>query len=90
MTALPLTLMVFARVVVLTLGIVITVLGFRAYRRRRTRYLRKAVIGFGIVTVGIFLEGILYHVASVDLVTVHIVESVLVSAGFLVILASLR
>ncbi len=90
MTDLSLTLMAISRVAVFTLGFAITVLGFRAYRRKRTRYLRNATLGFGVVTVGVFLEGVLYHVAGFDLVAVHIAESIVVSVGFLVILSSLR
>ena len=90
MTELPLTLMVLSRITVLVLGLAITAFGFRAFRSNRAEYLLKAAIGFGIVTVGVFLEGVLYHAAGFDLITVHAIESIVVSIGFLVILASLR
>lgn len=90
MTELPLTLMVLSRITVLVLGLAITGYAFRAYRINRTDYLLKAALGFGIVTVGVFLEGALYHAAGFDLIMVHAIESVVVSSGFLVILASLR
>lgn len=90
MTEKPLMFMTLSRIVVLALGLAITAYGFRAYRRDRSEYLRKAAIGFGIVTVGVFLEGVLYHVADFDLIAVHTIESMVVSIGFLVILASLR
>lgn len=90
MTELSMTLMIASRILVLALGLVITVLGVRAYRRKRAAHLRNAAIGFGIVTLGVFVEGGLYHAAGYDLVTVHIVESLVVSVGFIVILDSLR
>lgn len=83
-------LMTLSRITVLVLGLAITAFGFRAYRRKRTEYLRKAAIGFAIVTIGVFLEGVLYHVAGFDLFVVHTIESIVVSIGFLVILASLQ
>lgn len=90
MTELALSLMLVSRLLVFALGAAITVLAVGAYRRRPSDYLRNAAVGFAIVTLGVFVEGALYHVVGVDLVTVHIVESLLVSAGFAVIIASLR
>lgn len=61
-----------------------------AYRRTKTRYMRDASIGFGIITLGVFIEGVLFRFLGLDLVSVHIIESVAVALGFIVLLISLR
>ena len=78
------------RLLVLALGILITYYSFEAYRRTRTHYMRNASIGFGIITLGVFLEGILFQFAGFDLEVVHIIESIAIGLGFLVLLISLR
>lgn len=82
--------LVVLRLLVLCLGVVITYYSLRAYRRTRATYLRNASIGFGIITIGVFIEGALYQFAGLDLALVHVVESVAIGAGFLVLLLSLR
>lgn len=77
-----------ARLVVLGLGVATTAISFRAYRRRRVRYLRDASVGFALVTVGVFVEGVLFQLTSLSLTQVHVVESVAISLGLLVLLRS--
>ncbi|MEF8829681.1 MAG: hypothetical protein V5A15_01755 [Haloarcula sp.] len=79
-----------ARLAVLLLGVTITYYSVAAYRRTRAQYLRNAAIGFAIMTFGVLLEGVLFEVAGFDLEIVHIVESVAIGLGFLVLLVSLR
>lgn len=76
------------RLVVLALGVAVTAISFRAYLRERTRYLRDASLGLGIITAGVLIEGLLFQVTSFDLTTVHLVESVAIGIGFLVLLSS--
>lgn len=87
---LGLSVMVASRFVVLLLGAAVTALSWGAYRRTRARYLRAATLGFGLMTLGALVEGVLYHVVGLDLATVHVAESVLVALGFGVLLVSLR
>lgn len=82
--------LVFVRVIVLVLGVLITYYSFQAYRRTGTPYMRNATLGFGIITLGVFLEGVLFEFAGLDLAVVHIIESVAIGLGFLVLLFSLR
>ena len=77
-----------ARVLTLLLGIATTVISFRAYRRTGTRYLRDATMGFAIITVGVFVEGALYQLTAITLTQVHVVESVAISLGFVILLRS--
>ncbi|WP_255197345.1 DUF7521 family protein [Halorarius litoreus] len=76
------------RVVVFVLGVAVTAISFRAYQRERTRYLRDATVGLGIITAGVLLEGLLFQFTSLELTTVHLVESVAIGLGFLVLLSS--
>jgi hypothetical protein len=84
-TALALTLV---RAVVFVLGVAVTGVAFRAYRRQGSRYLRDAALGLGIITAGVLVEGVLFRFAALDLTTVHLVESVAIGLGFLVLLSS--
>lgn len=77
------------RTLVLVLGLSIAYLSYKAYTRTNTRYLRDAAVGFSIVAVGVFIEGVLFEVGGFELVIVHVVESVLVAIGFGVLLYSL-
>lgn len=82
--------LVFLRLTVLGLGLLITYYSAKAYRRTRTRYMRDAALGFGVITLGVFIEGALYEFGGLDLAIVHIIESVAVGVGFLILLRSLR
>ncbi|WP_435119973.1 DUF7521 family protein [Halolamina sp. C58] len=83
-------LLVFVRLLVLVLGVLITYYSLQAYRRTGTPYMRNATLGFGIITVGVFIEGVLFEFGGFDLAVVHIIESVAIGLGFLVLLISLR
>ena len=78
------------RVGVFLLGIGVTWVSYTAYRRTGERFLRDATVGFGILAGGVFVEGVLFELFAMDLTTVHIVESVAVGAGLLVLHHSLR
>ena len=78
------------RLLVFALGILITYYSFEAYRRTGTDYMRNAAIGFGIITLGVFIEGVLFEFGGLDLAVVHVIESVAIGLGFLVLLVSLR
>ncbi|MFT4922647.1 MAG: hypothetical protein ACI8XM_001865 [Haloarculaceae archaeon] len=80
--------LVLARLAVLGLGVLTTAISFRAYRRNGARYLRDASLGFAIMTVGVFVEGVLFQVAPLSLTQVHVVESVAIALGFVVLLRS--
>lgn len=84
------TVLVVARLLLFGLGAVITAISFRAYRRTGARYMRDASVGFGIMTVGVFIEGVLYEIAGFPLVSVHIVETVAIGLAFIILLVSLH
>ncbi|MFC7058442.1 DUF7521 family protein [Halovenus salina] len=71
------------------LGGLTTYLAFKAYRTTRSRSLGALSLGFSIITAGTFLAGIVDQVFDAGFRTGQLVESVLVAAGFLVIVYSL-
>ncbi|KAB1193042.1 hypothetical protein GJR96_06130 [Haloferax sp. MBLA0076] len=81
--------LVVARLVLLVVGIATTGVAYRAYRTTGAAHLRAATAGFGLITVGVFVEGVLFQVASLTLTQVHTVESLAIAAGFIVLLRSL-
>lgn len=76
------------RVVLLAVGLATTAISFQAYRQEGSRYLRDASLGFGFITLGVLVEGFLYGLTGLTLVQVHIVESVAMTVGFLILLLS--
>ncbi|MBZ6495373.1 DUF7521 family protein [Natrinema longum] len=77
------------KTLVLVVGGFITYFAFKAYRRTRQRALGYLAAGFGLVTLGLVLAGMLYELLGVLLITGILLESLLVLAGFLVIAYSL-
>jgi len=80
--------LIAARIAVLLLGLATTAISFRAYRRTNARYLRDATLGFGVMTFGVFVEGALYQLTPIGLTHVHIIESVAIGLGFVILLRS--
>lgn len=77
------------KTLVLVVGGIITYFAFKAYRRTRQRALGMLASGFGIVTLGLVMAGLLYEVLNVPLVTGVLIESVLALVGFAIIAYSL-
>ncbi|MFA9415748.1 hypothetical protein [Natrinema sp. HArc-T2] len=77
------------KTLVLIVGGVITFFAYKAYRRTRQPALGYLALGFGLVTLGFVLAGMLYELLAVPLMTGILFESLLVLAGFLVIAHSL-
>lgn len=78
------------RLIVLALSTLVTYYSLRAYLDTGAYYLRNASVGFGIITLGLLIEGVLYEFGGLDLAVVHIIESIAIGLGFLVLLISLR
>ncbi len=83
------TAIVVMKTLTLILGGAITYLAHKAYRRTRARPLRFLSFGFGIVTLGSLLAGVIDLVLQMDLRVGLLVESVLVTIGFGIIIYSL-
>ena len=83
------TAIVVMKTLSLVLGGAITYLAYKAYRRTGAPSLRYLAVGFGIVTLGSLLAGIIDQVLQLELRVGLLVESVLITAGFAVIVYSL-
>ncbi|MEY7850427.1 hypothetical protein AB7C87_14665 [Natrarchaeobius sp. A-rgal3] len=77
------------KTLVLVVGSVITFFAYRAYKRTRQPALGYLATGFGLVTLGLVLAGMLYEILNVPLRLGLLLESLLMLAGFLVIAYSL-
>lgn len=74
---------------ILVLGGFVTLMSVRAYRRTDDTGLLYLGIGFGIITLGTFLAGVIYNTLDVALADGILVESLLIFIGFAVIAYSL-
>lgn len=73
----------------LILGSMITFYSYQAYRRTASRALRALALGFGLVTLGALLAGIVDQLIAVDPDFALVVESAFTTVGFAIILYSL-
>lgn len=83
------TLVSLVKTGILLLGGFVTLMSLRAYRRTDDHGLLYLGIGFGIITLGTFLAGVMYNFFDVDLADGILLESLLLLAGFSVIAYSL-
>lgn len=80
---------VFVKALVLPLGIGITVLAYRAYRRTGSAAMRSFALGFGVVTLGGILGGGLDRLLGVSVEVGLLVNGVLTAVGFAILARSL-
>jgi hypothetical protein len=83
------TAVVGLKTLTLVLGGSITFYAFKAYRSNGSPALRALALGFGTVTVGALLGGIVDQLLPLDPSLAFVVESLFTTAGFAVILYSL-
>ncbi len=83
------TVILVLKTLTLVLGAVITFLSYRAYRRTGDRSLSFLSLGFGIVTFGSLLAGIVDQLLEFGFQLGQLVETSLLAAGFAVIVYSL-
>ncbi|SEH17159.1 hypothetical protein SAMN04487967_3022 [Natronorubrum sediminis] len=77
------------KTLILLVGGVITFFAYKAYKRTHQRALGLLAAGFGLVTLGLVLAGLLYEILGVSLTMGILLESTLMLVGFLVIAYSL-
>lgn len=83
------TLIIGLKTLTLVLGGLITYLAYKAYRRTHSRSLGALALGFGIVTLGTFLAGVVDQLLGAAFLTGLLIESALIALGFLIIVYSL-
>ncbi|MDJ1432600.1 hypothetical protein [Halostagnicola sp. A-GB9-2] len=77
------------KTLLLVVGSIITYFAFKAYRRTRQPALGYLTAGFGIVTLGFVLAGMVHEVLNIGLTVGILVESLMVLVGFTIIAYSL-
>jgi hypothetical protein len=82
-------LLVVMKATTLTFGGILTLLTFRAFRRTGSPAMRALMTGIGLVTIGVFLGGLLHEFFDVALVASASVQSVFTAVGFAVLTYSL-
>lgn len=83
-------LMAIVKTIIAILGGLITFFSFKAYRRTQEASLGYLTAGFGLVTLGAILGGLLFEILNVELATGVLIEGVFVAFGFVLIAYSLR
>ena len=83
------SLVIVLKTLTLVLGGLITYQAFKAFRRTRSPALRSLTVGFGLVTLGSLLAGLVDQFAGLPTDLALVTESFLTVAGFAVILYSL-
>lgn len=83
------SLIVALKTITLLLGGLITFLAYKAYRRTRSRSLGALAAGFGIVTCGTLVAGAVDQLLDAGFQVGLLIESVLITIGFGVIVYSL-
>jgi hypothetical protein len=83
------SLIVAVKTGILVLGGLITYFSYKAYRNTGEESLRALAVGFGVITFGALLAGILDTVLDVSLAVGVLIDAVLTLLGFAVITYSL-
>lgn len=82
-------LLVAAKILALILGSLVALLAYRAYRRTKAPGLQYFSIGLSIITAGTVLVGIFHHIMGLSTTVGMLVESLIISAGFVVMIVGL-
>ena len=85
-----LVLVIVTRLLSLILGAAIVVLAYRGFRRSNSKSMIFLAIGLALVTLGAFVEGVLFEFLHWDITLIHAVESTINVLGFLTILYAVR
>ncbi|MFP9190942.1 hypothetical protein ACLI4Q_04655 [Natrialbaceae archaeon A-CW1-1] len=77
------------KLAVLVLGGIVSVMAYRAYLRTQIEGLQYFSVGLFVITLGIFLAGVLHHVVGISSVAGLLIESLLICVGFLIMIFAL-
>ncbi|ADD04819.1 uncharacterized protein Nmag_1237 [Natrialba magadii ATCC 43099] len=77
------------KLAVLVLGGAVSVMAYRAYLRTKIEGLQYFSAGLLVITLGMFLAGVLHHVLGVSSVVGLFIESLLFCVGFLIMIFAL-
>lgn len=83
------TLLVAAKILALVLGSVVALLAYRAYLRTKIDGLQHFAVGLSIITAGTVLVGIFHHIIGLQATVGMLIESLIISVGFVVMIIGL-
>lgn len=89
MTELLTSLLVAVKLVVLVLGGIVALLAYRAYERTKVEGLQYFAVGLLVITIGTVLVGVFHHVLGAGLTAGMLLESLIIGAGFAVMIYGL-
>jgi hypothetical protein len=89
MTLLGLDFLRATQAIILLFGAIVVYFALKSYRRRKSLAMLLLGSGFGFVTIGAVVAGILFELLNVDLVTVESIQSTFQVIGFFQIVYSL-
>lgn len=81
--------LIVGKLVVLLLGLFIATKAYRGFRRHHSTAMAYLAVGFGLISVGTAIEGLLFELAEVDIFLASAIQTVIAASGMLVILYSL-
>ncbi|QIB74589.1 hypothetical protein GL213_07985 [Halogeometricum borinquense] len=83
-------LLVVVKIVALVLGGIVSLMAYRAYNRTRIAGLQFFAIGLAVITLGTFLVGVFHHLGGASATIGMLLESVIISIGFVVMIYGLK
>ena len=85
-----LTLMIVVKTAILVLGALVTYFSYKAYRRTGDPSLQLLAGGFGLITFGALLGGMVHEVIQADLAVGVLIEGIFVMVGLSLVAFSLK
>lgn len=82
-------LLVVVKITALILGGIVSLMAYRAYSRTRIAGLQYFAVGLAIITLGTFLVGVFHHIGGASVTIGMLLESVIISIGFIVMIVGL-
>lgn len=81
--------LIIAKLVTMGLGFLIAYQAYGAYRTYQSEPMGFVALGFGLISVGAVIEGLLFEVEGVSIFVAGAVQTTIVAAGMLAVLYSL-
>jgi len=81
--------LIIAKLVTMGLGFLIAYQAYGAYRRYRSEPMGFVALGFGLISVGAVIEGVLFELEGISIFVASAVQTSIVAAGMLAVLYSL-
>ena len=74
--------LVVVKIAALVLGGIVSLMAYRAYNRTQIAGLQYFAVGLAVITLGTFLVGVFHHLGGASVTLGMVLESVIICAGF--------